>query len=284
MKIDGRAIAEKILNQLKKRVAILKRRNIIPCLVVIRVGNDPATTSYIAQKEKMVNSIGGKITIYNYPNGVLEKKLLDNLQTFRKQKNIHGIIVQLPLPKHIDQEKLLLAIDPKKDIDGFHPKSDFHMPIADAVTELLEHVFINISHKQQSFVEWLKKQNIVVIGKGKTGGKPIINLLKQQNIQPFVIDSKTMHPEKWTAKADVIISAVGKGKILTRDMVKKGVVLIGIGMRKGMDNKFYGDYNENEIKDVASWYTPIPGGVGPVNAAKLMENLVTAAECQNALP
>jgi len=284
MKIDGRAIAEKILNQLKKRVAILKRRNIIPCLVVIRVGNDPATTSYIAQKEKMVNSIGGKITIYNYPNGVLEKKLLDNLQTFRKQKNIHGIIVQLPLPKHIDQEKLLLAIDPKKDIDGFHPKSDFHMPIADAVTELLEHVFINISHKQQSFVEWLKKQNIVVIGKGKTGGKPIINLLKQQNIQPFVIDSKTMHPEKWTAKADVIISAVGKGKILTRDMVKKGVVLIGIGMRKGMDNKFYGDYNENEIKDVASWYTPIPGGVGPVNAAKLMENLVTAAKCQNALP
>lgn len=279
MKIDGRAIAEKILMQLKRRVDTLKKKHITPHLVVLRVGNDHATTSYIAQKEKMTKSIGGIIHVYTFPNDVQEETLLKKLHAVNKDQTVHGIIVQLPLPKHIREEKLLHAIDPKKDIDGFHPNSNFPMPLAAAVMTILEEIFTR-SHlvKGETFNKWLRKQKIVVTGKGKTGGKPIIELLKEQNIQPIVIDSKTLNPEKFTKQADIIITAVGKGKIFTKTMMKRGAILIGIGMYKGEDNKFYGDYDEDEIKDIASFYTPIPGGVGPVNAAKLIENLVRATE------
>lgn len=278
MILDGRAVADSILQNLTKRTHILLEKFAIqPHLAVVRVGNDPATSSYIKQKEKVGREIGALISVYQCPATVTEKKLLETIDFLQTKGDIHGIILQLPLPRHLDAEKLLLEIHPDKDIDGFRPNSQFTVPVAKAVVKLLEIPFLKEA-KYQSFMSWLSSKRIVVIGKGKTGGQPITDLLRKNEGEVTEIDSKTPNPMQITQDADILICAVGKKDLITHNMVKKDAILLGVGM--SMDNlgNFSGDYNENDIKDQAGWYTPIPGGVGPVNVACLMENLVIAAE------
>ncbi len=286
MVIDGRELAHNILEDLKKRVAtLIEEKDIIPHLGIIRVGDDPATTSYVKQKEKMGRSIGGEVSTYNYPETVSQQELLTAIHFLQTKGDIDGLIIQLPLPRHISEETVTQAVLPSKDVDGFRPDSQFIMPIAAAVMHILEEIHILDQGKEdfplelKKFSHWLRSQNIVVMGKGTTGGKPIIDLLRTMHIEPTIIDSKTQNRRELIQRADILICAVGsKGTIITEDMIKKDAILIGIGMHLGPDGKLHGDYESEEIKDKAAYYTPIPGGVGPVNAAMLLVNVVAAAE------
>ncbi len=283
MLLDGRTVANHILANLLIRVDELEEKyDIQPHLAVMRVGEDPAITSYINQKAKMAKEIGAVLSIYNFPENVKQdelKKSIDFLQSQTGESAIHGLILQLPVPKHIDYEALILDIHPDKDVDGFRPNSPFTIPIASAILKLLEIPMIKESITTgDSFNEWLISKRIVVMGKGKTGGQPVIDLLEEHGASVSVIDSKTQNVSEITQNADIIVTAVGRPNTLTKDMIKKDSILIGIGMGMDKDGKFIGDYNEQDIKDKASWYTPIPGGVGPVNVACLMENLTLSAE------
>lgn len=282
MIIDGRTIANHMLADLLTRVDELAAKyDIQPHLAVIRVGDDPSITSYINQKAKQAKEIGAELSVYNFPQNTTTEELQQSIDFLQTKTDIHGIILQLPVPKHIDAQKLILSIHPNKDVDGFRPNSEFIIPIATAVMKILEIPMIKETEKTgESFDEWLQSKKIVVIGKGKTGGEPIISLLQKKGLTVAVIDSQTTQVIEKTQNADIIISAVGKPHTLTADMVKKDVILVGVGMSMDTEGKFVGDYDENDIKDKASWYTPIPGGVGPVNVACLLGNLVTAAERQ----
>lgn len=282
MIIDGRTVANHILADLITRVDELQAiYDVQPHLAVIQVGENPATASYIKQKEKKAKEIGALVSVYNFPENVIQEKLQESIVFLQKQTNIHGLILQLPVPPQINYEELIMNIHPDKDVDGFRPNSPFAIPIASAVLKLLEIPMIKEAQElssDMSFQEWLLSKKIVVMGKGKTGGQPIIDVLKKQGALVQVIDSNTTHVSDITQEADIIIAAVGKPNILTKEMIKKDVILLGVGMSMNTDGKFVGDYNEENIKDKASWYTPVPGGVGPVNVACLMDNLVIASE------
>jgi len=278
MKIDGKQIADEILENLKKRVGELKKKKIIPKLAIILVGNDPASAAYVKQKELKVKEIGAKTTTLHLPNKTSQISLIKTIQQFNNDNSIHGIIVQQPLPQKINPEDITNAIAPKKDVDGFHPDSHFQMPIAMAVLKILEKVYIYTPGIQSRFVDWLKTKKIVVIGKGETGGKPVIAMLKKMKIPFGLIDSKTKNPENLTKQVDIIISAVGRVNTLKPQMIKRRAILIGIGISRRKSAKLMGDYDQNRIKNIASFYTPTPGGIGPVNVAMLFKNLVLAAE------
>lgn len=280
MIIDGRTIANHILAELLTRVDNLQENyGMQPHMAVIRVGDDPAITSYINQKAKKAKEIGAVLSVYNFPDNVTQAALKESIDFLQEKSDIHGLILQLPVPKAIDYEQLILDIHPGKDIDGFRPNSPFTIPIAAAVLKILEIPMIKETQNSgASFHEWLLSKHVVVMGKGKTGGQPIIDILREQGVAVQVIDSSTTHVAEITQEADIIITAVGKPHMLTPEMIKKDVILLGVGMSMDENGKFIGDYDEESIKDKASWYTPIPGGVGPVNVACLMENLVIAAE------
>ena len=287
MKVNGKEIANKIFEELKIKVRKLQEKNIIPNLAIILIGNDPASKSYVKQKILTAEKIGIKISLFQYCSSIATKDLLGHLNDLNHLSSVHGIIVQQPFSSHIDQEKIVNAITAQKDVDGFHPQSKFEMPIALAVLKILETIYSaprmvakasDLRLLRGGFLKWLTSKTIVVVGKGKTGGKPIINSFKKMGINPIVIDSKTKNPENLTRTADIIISAVGKPQVIKLNMIRRGVILISIGLHKSSDGKLHGDYEEEEIKDTSSFYTPTPGGVGPVNVAMLLENLVTVAE------
>jgi methylenetetrahydrofolate dehydrogenase (NADP+)/methenyltetrahydrofolate cyclohydrolase len=278
MKIDGRQIAQDILNKLKTQTEDLKKKNIYPKLAIILVGDDPSSVSYINQKEIKADLIGIQTIIKHFPSATSTTNLLESIGQFNNNKGVHGIIVQQPLPKQINRGGIINAIDPKKDVDGFRSDSNFQVPIVSAVLKILEIVYSQTHETQISLRNWLKNKKIVIIGKGETAGKPIIRMFEKMKISVSLIDSKTENPEDLTKKADIIISAVGKASILKPEMIKEKVILIGIGISRSKSAKLMGDYDQNEVKNIASFYTPTPGGIGPINVAYLLKNLVDAAE------
>lgn len=277
MVIDGRAIADTILNSLQQEVDLLKKNGIIPKAAIILVGSDPASESYVRQKELKGELIGAKITVMRISEVVEEKNLLSAIDELNNDPLVHGIIVQRPLPDQISETSIINAVALEKDIDGFRNNSPFVMPISLAVWEILTDIHAK-KDTQIVLLEWLKQQRITILGKGITGGGPIIEYFKTQGIHPTVIDSKTQNTDEILEESDIVISTVGKPNVLRPGFLKKGVILLGIGMYKGQDGKMHGDYEEEEIKNIASFYTPIPGGVGPVNVAMLMQNLIKATE------
>lgn len=264
MLINGKEIAQKILDELKLEIQKLDK---VPHLAIILIGSDPASETYVKQKILTAEKIGIKTSLFKYPSSISTKELLGHLNDLNHLSTVHGIIVQQPLPSHLSLESITNAIDPGKDVDGFHPESKFEPPISLAVFAVLKSLNVPFEEK-----------NVVVIGKGETGGQPVIQAFKKIGINPAVIDSKTKNPENLTKNADIIISAVGKPQIIKPEMIKKGVILISIGLHKGSDGKLHGDYEEPEIKNIASFYTPTPGGVGPVNVSMLLKNLVRATK------
>lgn len=273
MKIDGKMIAEEISSELKLRVEKLKERNIVPHLYIITFGKNDQTESYLKQKLLRAEQIGAKITIKRFEENVSNDIVYDLIQDLNKDKNVHGIIIQRPLLKDLDEEKISLAVNPQKDVDGFRPDSTFGAPVALAVLKCIEKT------NHQNINEYLNGKKISIVGKGITAGKPTINLFKKMGIKITIIDSKTSNMEAILKNSDIIISAVGKDRIIKPEDIKNGAVLIGIGMHV-VDGKLKGDYEEDEIKNVASFYTPTPGGVGPLNVTMLMKNLVEATENQ----
>lgn len=282
MKIDGKQLAENIFVRLRQETTKLATQNITPHLAIVLVGDDPASESYVNQKVKKAEEIGASATVLHFPSTISENELFSTIEQLNNDNNIHGIIVQRPLPPHINSQKIAELTSPQKDIDGFHPESPYPMPLAEAVFKILEEVFSR-THLVQgaSFVQWLSTKLIVVVGKGQTGGGPIITRLKGLGVEPLIVDSRTQNPDEMIKLGDIVVSTVGKEDLITKEMLKNHVVLIGVGMFRGNDGKFHGDYSEEDIQDIASFYTPIPGGVGPINVACLLGNLLKATEQQN---
>lgn len=282
MIIDGREIAQKILDDLKTRVEKLKEKNISPHLHIITLTTDSASEAYVSQKKKKGGEIGAKITIENLSPNIKTEELLKKIKRLNNDSNVHGIIIQRPIPQHIDENLIANSINPKKDVDGFHPNSKFSPPIAQAVLKILKEVYASTPgvdvQKPQGFSNWLKSKKIAVIGRGVTAGSPIIKTFEKTRITPNIVTSKTENREKILRNSDIVICAVGKPNIIKKDDLKNGVVLIGVGMLRGKDGKFHSDYEEDDIRDIVSFYTPTPGGVGPVNVVMLLSNLIKAAE------
>jgi len=278
MKIDGREISKQILSDLKSRVARLNEEKIIPFLAIIIVGNDPASTAYVRQKELKAKDIGIRTKILRLSDKASQANILKIIERLNNDNNINGIIVQQPLPESIDVKKITQAIDPKKDVDGFHLNSHFEMPINMSVLKIIEVAYLSIPNVQVRFPDWLKNKKIVIVGKGETGGKPIIQMFKAMKIPFEIIDSKTKNPENIMKKADIIVSAVGKKNVIKAKAIKKGVILIGIGISRKKNAELTGDYDQDKIKNIASFYAPVPGGIGPINVAMLLKNLTKSVE------
>ena len=294
MKIDGKEISSNISTDLKKQIEKLKKRGITPKLAIIMAGEDSNSAAYVRRKEIKAKEVGIETITKRFPSDTSQYSLLTTIQQFNKDSSIHGIIVQQPLPKEIDEKAVINAVAPEKDIDGFRKDSKYDSPIALAVNKVLEYIFSSnvklnkknvhlrggvapAAHLEGELFQWLHSQTIVVIGKGNTGGKPIIDFFKKIGLKTNVIDTKTRDKKDLLKNADIIISAVGKKDVITPIMIKRKTILIGIGLHKEKDGKLYGDYEEEKVKSIVSFYTPTPGGIGPINVAMLLKNLVTAA-------
>ena len=265
MKIDGKGIASNILQTLADKVTFLKQKGIIPTLAVILVGDDPASLAYIKQKQKAADTIGATVVFSHQSSDIRPEKLQEIITIFNSDKNIHGVIIQRPVPlKNI--HPILHSVFLSKDVDGFLPNSPFAVPVALAVEEILKNAKCQMPNAK-----------FVIIGRGETAGKPIADYLIKLGCAPTVIHSHTPNPKELMKTADIIISCVGKERIVTSDDIKKGAILISVGIWRDTEGKLYGDYDEKDIEHIASFYTPTPKGVGPVNVACLMQNLVIAA-------
>lgn len=308
MRLDGKLIADSILARLKTDVSNVTRRGIRPTLAVILVGDNPASLSYIKQKQKAAEKIGATVVFEHLPQSTTKEHLASTIARYNNVDAIHGLIVQHPVPIPNVQE-ILQTVAPKKDVDGFLPNSPFRVPVARAVITILEQIHHDLQDKnliRDGFVDWLTCQSIAIIGRGETAGKPIARALSQgcfamtseasqqqpeivrrfpkrldnQGCATSVIHSQTPHPVAILKRADIIISCVGKKGIIAKRTVKPGAILISVGLWRDHQGKLRGDYEEDAIKDIASFYTPTPGGVGPVNVASLMQNLIEAVELQ----
>lgn len=275
MLIDGRLIAEDIKKDLKKKVLLLRNKNIIPHLAVVLVGVDPGSLVYIKQKEKIGEELGVKIS--NIKFKILDRKeeIIKKIKSLNNDKSVHGIIIQRPVPLNIGKEELDRLVSPEKDVDGFHPDTRFTPPIALAVLNILK--YVSKSLKEPNFKNWLVKKKILVIGRGETAGLPIADYFKKTGIKITVAHSQTNNLKKLCSTADIIVSCIGKPEIVRQDMVTNRTIIIGVGLHTE-DGKLQADYNQQQIASKVAFYTPVPGGVGPVNVACLMENLVLASE------
>lgn len=277
MKIDGRLIATNILNDLKIKVDSLKEQGVTPTMAVILIGDVKSSESYVKQKELKAAQIGAEIKVFRFDETVTNEEIENLIKRLDVDKNIHGIILQRPTPAQIKSEELEELISPQKEIDGFGKSPLYTVPVAAAVFEVLDEIFGNLN-ELDSFSTWLTKKKVVVLGKGETAGMPIINYFRKKQIEPIIVNSKTENVREILSSADIIISAVGKRGVIKTEELRGGVILIGVGISADDDGKTKGDYNDSEIEEIASFYTPTPGGVGPVNVALLMENLVRACE------
>ncbi len=274
--IDGNKIAQDIRNEVRQRTLELKEQtDIIPGLAVVLVGEDPASQVYVGRKAKACAEVGFMSREFKLPAATDERKLLKIINKLNKDKDIHGILVQLPLPKHISTEKIIAAIDPNKDVDGFHPfnvgglltGTPLFVPCTPrGIMELLARTGIDFTGKEA-----------VVVGRSNIVGKPMALLLLAQNATVTMCHSRTRDLPAVTGRADVLIAAIGKPQMIRANMVKEGAVVIDVGVNRLENGKLVGDVAFDEVASKASFITPVPGGVGPMTIAMLMKNTLDAA-------
>ncbi|MBC7960291.1 MAG: bifunctional methylenetetrahydrofolate dehydrogenase/methenyltetrahydrofolate cyclohydrolase FolD [Vallitaleaceae bacterium] len=274
--IDGKSISGTIKDELKLEVARLNERGIQPTLAVVLVGEDSASQVYVRNKKLACQYVGIKSLAYELSKDTTEEDLLHLVQQLNNNSEVHGILVQLPLPKHINEDHILLAIDPKKDVDGFHPMNVGNLSIG-------REGFVSCT--PAGIIELLKRSNInlqgkkcVVIGRSNIVGKPIAMLLLRENATVTICHSKTVGLEEECRQADVLIAAIGKAEFVGKNFVKEGAVVIDVGINRNKEGRLCGDVNFDECKDKASYITPVPGGVGPMTIAMLMKNCVHGAQ------
>ena len=277
--IDGKKISAEIKDEVKKKVAAYKEKGIEITLAVIQVGNDPASGVYVGNKKKACEYVGIRSLSYELSQETTQEELLELIEELNQRKDVNGILVQLPLPGQIDEEQVLNRISPLKDVDGFHPmnvgalcigKEGFVSCTPAGIIELLKRSDIEIEGKE-----------CVVIGRSNIVGKPMALLLLRENGTVTVAHSKTADLKKVASRADILIVAVGKPKMITADYVKDGAVVIDVGIHRGADNKLCGDVDFMDVADKCSAITPVPGGVGPMTIAMLMKNCVESVALQN---
>lgn len=277
MLFDGKALADTILADLTGQVDALIARGITPTLAVILVGDDPASLAYIRQKQKAADRIGVNLIFDHQTASLTSGGLYNLIAKYNNDPSIHGLIIQRPIPKVVGKvDDVLAKVQMSKDVDGFLPGSPFDVPVALAVGEILKAVFSSAPKEAADYPTWLKKQHIAVIGRGETAGRPIADYLTKQQCAMSIIHSQTPDTAEKLRNADIIISCVGKEGVVIRDSIRPGAILISVGIWRDAAGKLRGDYDETDIEEIAGWYTPTPGGVGPVNVACLMKNVIKA--------
>ena len=282
--IDGKAIAAQVREEVKEKVTALKQKGVTPCLAVILVGENPASVSYVTGKQKALAEVGMADRSMHLPESTTEEELLKIIADLNADSSVHGILVQLPLPKHINEEKVLLAIKPEKDVDGFHPMNVGNLVIGKkAFLPCTPHGIIVLLQKMG--IETSGK-HAVVIGRSNIVGKPVSLLLarKETNCTVTICHTGTKNMAEITRQADILIAASGHPHTVTKDMVKPGTVVIDVGVNRIPDStkksgfRLIGDCDYNDLLETASAITPVPGGVGPMTIAMLMFNTLEAAE------
>lgn len=274
--INGNEISKKIRDEIAQEIIQLKKDGVTPGLTVILVGEDPASKVYVGRKEKISQELGISSNIVRLPAETTEEILLSEIEKLNNEVCVHGILVQLPLPKHINETKVIEAINPSKDVDGFHPinigklvaNQETFIPCTPfGILQLLKHSKVEISGK-----------NAVVVGRSNIVGTPVGQLLLNENATVTYIHSKTVDPSEHLKKADIVIVAVGIPKFLKATDLKPGVVVIDVGINRLSDGTLCGDVDFKTVEKVASKITPVPGGVGPMTIAMLMKNTVMATK------
>lgn len=276
--IDGKKISAEIKDELKQQVAGMKENGIEVCLAVIQVGQDPASCVYVRNKKKACEYIGIRSLSYELEEDTTEEQLISLIQELNERKDVNGILVQLPLPAHMDEDKIIQAIDPKKDVDGFHPQSVGALSIG---------LPGFVSCTPAGIIQLLKRSNIpmegkhcVIIGRSNIVGKPMALLMLRENATVTVTHSRTVDLKSITKQADILIVAIGKNKFVTSEYVKDGAVVIDVGMHRDENNKLSGDVDYDDVAPHCSAITPVPGGVGPMTIAMLMKNCVDSISLQ----
>ena len=271
--IDGKKISAEIKDEVKNRVSELNAKGIKVCLAVIQVGNDPASSVYVGNKKKACEYCGIESKSFEIPEETTETELLDLIEDLNKDPGVDGILVQLPLPAHISEDKVIAAIDPAKDVDGFSVNSagalftgrqGFRSCTPAGIIELLKRSNIEISGKE-----------CVVIGRSNIVGKPMAIMMLQENATVTICHSRTKNLPEVCRRADILIVAIGKPKMITKEYVKEGAVVIDVGIHRNENNKLCGDVDYDDVFDTCSYITPVPGGVGPMTIAMLMYNCVS---------
>lgn len=274
--IDGKKISGEIKDELKEKVAQLKEKGVEVTLAVIQVGNDPASTVYVGNKKKACAYIGINSLAYELPEETTQEELLNLVRQLNDREDVNGILVQLPLPAHIDEDTVIRTIAPEKDVDGFHPQSVGLLSIGQkgfvsctpaGIIQLLKRSGIEIDGKE-----------CVVVGRSNIVGKPMVMLLIRENGTVTVCHSHTRDLKEVTRRADILVVAIGKRQFITADYVKEGATVIDVGMHRKEDGKLCGDVDFDSVEPVAGAITPVPGGVGPMTIAMLMNNCVSSVE------
>ncbi|EOS7903901.1 bifunctional methylenetetrahydrofolate dehydrogenase/methenyltetrahydrofolate cyclohydrolase [Enterococcus hirae] len=274
--INGKELAEKMQAEIAIKVSELKTKSISPVLVVLLVGENPASQVYVRNKERSAKSIGIHSKVERYPSTISEETLLAEIEKYNQDPNFHGILVQLPLPKHIDEEKVLLAIDPKKDVDGFHPMNLGRLLAGNpdkipctpyGIMKMFAAYDINLAGKRA-----------LVIGRSNIVGKPMAQLLLMADATVTIAHSKTANLAELAKEADILVVAIGRGHFVTKEFIKPGAVVIDVGMNRDEHGKLIGDVKFDEVEPLASYITPVPKGVGPMTITMLMYQTVLAAE------
>jgi len=274
--IDGKEIARQKKEAIAKEVEELKKAGILPGLAVILVGNNSASRTYVTNKEKTCKQLGMHSVLIEMPENASEEELLEKVRELNNDASIHGILVQMPLPKHISEIKVIETISPEKDVDGFHPVNvgkmmtgqDAFLPCTPyGIMVMLDFIGAEIEGK-----------HVVVVGRSNIVGKPSGQLFLNKNATVTYCHSRTDDLKKYTKQADIIVAAVGKADLITKDHVKEGAIVIDVGMNRNSEGKLCGDVAFNEVKEVASFITPVPGGVGPMTITMLMANTLKAAK------
>lgn len=275
LRIDGKQISAQIKDELKEEVAKLSARGTTVTLAVILVGQDPASCVYVRNKKRACEYIGIRSLSCELPEETTQEELLAVIRGYNEDDSVDGILVQLPLPKHIDEDAVIEAIDPKKDVDGFHPQSVGALWIGKPGF---------VSCTPAGIIQLLKRSNIeiagkecVIVGRSNIVGKPMAQLLLRENGTVTICHSRTKDLAQVCRRADILICAIGRPKFFTKDYVKAGAVVIDVGMDRDENNKLCGDVDFEDVEPVAGAITPVPGGVGPMTIAMLMENCVSAA-------
>ena len=274
--INGKEISQKIRLEIKEKVEELKNKGIVPGLAVVLVGEDPASKVYVANKEKACIEVGMFSKKYDLSENTSQEELVELINELNKNDKIHGILVQLPLPKHIDEKEVIMKISPEKDVDGFHPCNIGKLLVGEDTIEsctpkgcmkLIEETGIKIAGKKA-----------VVIGRSNIVGKPVAIMLLAQNATVTICHSKTNNLAQEVKEADIVIAAIGKANFITADMIKPGAIVIDVGMNRLENGKLTGDVDFEKVKEIAGFITPVPRGVGPMTIAMLLENTLKAAK------
>ncbi len=274
--LDGKALSEKIKKNIKEETLKLKKEGIVPGLAVILVGDDPASHTYVRMKEKACEATGIYSIVHKMPSDISQKKILETIEMINQNPNIDGVLVQLPLPSQIDAHKILEAIDPKKDVDGFHPFNVGKLVLG--LEGFVPCTPLGVMRLLREYEIDPKGLDVCVVGASNIVGKPMLNLLLNEFATVDICHIFTKDLASHTKRADMVIVGVGKPNLITADMVKEGAIVIDIGINRLEDGRLVGDVDFENVSQKASFITPVPGGVGPMTIAMLLENTLKAAK------